>query len=129
VSELDIPPVAKGVACVDFDGTLFKWGDLYAMTDPLPGAVKFMKELKRRGWRIIIFTSRLSPTWWNAEGFTTEERRAQRRYVEEALERHDIPYHAVTSEKIPASMYIDDKAIEFSASKGGWKAIHERVFG
>lgn len=129
VQDRDVPPVARGVVCVDFDGTLFSWGELHVTKPPFPGAVAFMKKLREEGWRIVIFTSRMSKTWWDAEGFTPVERRKQRTWVRRALRINQIPYDLITSEKVPASMYIDDKAIEFDINNGGWEAVHRRVFG
>ena len=48
--KVDIPPVAHNVICVDFDGTIFQWGDIYARTPPFNGCVEVMRELRKRGW-------------------------------------------------------------------------------
>jgi hypothetical protein len=125
VHDSDIPPVARGVMCLDFDGTLFKWGELHADTPPLPGAVEFAQEAKRQGWTIVIFTSRMSPTWWLAEGWNLKDSlNTQLTAVKERLERHGIPYDRITCEKVPASFYIDDKAIRF---EDNWAELREKI--
>lgn len=126
----NIPPVAHKVICIDFDGTIFKWGDLHAKSDPFVGVVDFMRALKKDGWTIVIFTSRLSPTWWDAEGFDMSQAFAdQTAWVKQRLDNFGIPFDRITAEKIPAEYYIDDKAIEFTGSDWAWRDIRKRVLG
>lgn len=122
------PPVADKVICVDFDGTIFAWGDLYEKTPPLPGAVDFMRALKQQGWTIVIFTSRMSPTWWAAEGKDLKQERIfQSSFIEKRLGDYGIPWDRITAEKVPAEYYIDDKAIEYEGNTFSWKQIAERI--
>jgi hypothetical protein len=121
------PPVAKGLISVDFDGTLFQWGDLHDDTYPFEGAVEFMQGLKAAGWTIIIFTSRMSPTWWKSEGWDPKvAARVFESSTAARLDQYDIPYDIITAEKIPCEYYIDDKAIRF---EGDWDAISRRILG
>lgn len=122
----NVPPVARNVICVDFDGTLFEWGGLNDLhTRPFDGAVAFMHKLRVLGFKIVIFTSRMSPTWWLDECDNDTSKAAyfgkeQRAFVEAVLEKHKIPYDDITDEKVPAMYYIDDRAIQF---KGNWKEL------
>lgn len=107
------PPVADNVAAVDFDGTIAPWGDLFGFPEPLPGAVEAIKRLKDAGFTVVIFTSRLSPTWHQAEGWNhAEATRQQVGYIREYCERYGIDADGVTAEKIPAEVYLDDKAVK-----------------
>lgn len=124
----NIPPVAHMVACIDFDGTIFEWGDLEAKTPPFPGAVECIQALKEAGYRIVILTSRMSPTWWRHEGmdeFYAEDQQWQ--FVKNRLEAFDIPFDRITCEKVPAEFYIDDKAVEFTGHKNSWYIISKRI--
>lgn len=110
------PPVADGVVCVDFDGTIAPWGDLFGFPEPLPGAKAFLDGLREKGFTIVIFTSRLSTVWHNHEG--RDPARGifeQIEYLRKYFEKYDLPADSVTAEKIPAVAYIDDKAIEFAS--------------
>lgn len=129
------PPVADKVICVDFDGTLFPWGEFHSDAPPLDGAVEFMKALRDAGWKIVIFTSRMSQTWWRGEGWLSvmpdphdipelEEEWAAS--VMDRLDKWGIPWDGVTAEKVPAEYYIDDKAIRF---ENNWPEIQRRVLG
>lgn len=119
------PPVARGVVCVDFDATLFPWGMLDADDPPFDGAVDALRAFKDAGYTIIIFTSRLSPTWHRAEGWDALASYAHwYKVCADRLDKWGIPWHDITAEKVPAVAYIDDKAIEF---KNDWPEIQARV--
>lgn len=116
-------PDAKGVLCVDFDGTIVPWGPLMDYkSEALPGAVEAVNKMAADGWRIIIFTSRLSRSWHRASGENAKE---QRKYVADTLKRLGVRYDKITAEKVPAEAYIDDRAIEFDGTN--WKEISERI--
>lgn len=111
-------PVAHNVIAVDFDSTLVFWQAIdYEHTEALPGAKEAVNELYDLGYKIVIFTSRLSPTWHESSGEDGEE---QLRYVQSTLERLGIKYHYVTGEKVPAIAYLDDKAINYN---GDWSKV------
>lgn len=108
------PPVADGVICVDFDGTITEWGNpLFAYPEPQEGAVKFIKFLKDKGYKVYIFTSRLSSVWHASEGRDPATGIwEQVEYLRKYCEKYGIDVDGATAEKIPAMAYIDDKAIE-----------------
>jgi hypothetical protein len=119
-----LPPYPhKGTVAVDFDATLVKWDALDAYHEkPIQGARNAMHLLRALGYKIVVFTSRLDPTWLLQSGNDYE---TQYRYVTGTLRRLDIPFDYATGEKIPAEGYIDDKAITFS---GNWeKALRALV--
>lgn len=117
-------PLAAGVACIDFDGTLFPFGELFAYNDPEPGAAEALRALKAAGWTIVIFTSRFSRRWITGEGVSFA---AQAGYVRHQLKAHNIPFDEITAEKVPAEVYIDDRAIGYSS--GQWPQIAEMLTG
>jgi predicted phosphatase len=122
----NLPPVAQKVICVDFDGTIFPWGEINASEPPFPHAVEVIKRMKQKGWTVIIFTSRMSPTWWNAEGWNLKEAmQEQLGIVQARLAAWDIPYDRITCEKVPAAAYIDDRAIHFDPSNG-WAELEAK---
>ena len=124
----DIPPVAEKVICVDFDGTLFQWGDLYEKKPPFQGAVDAMRAFKKAGFTIVILTSRLSPTWWEHEGMEFGKAlQIQTDFCTKRLNDFGIPFDRITAEKVPAEYYIDDKAIEFTGETFAWQNIARRV--
>ncbi len=89
----------KRTIALDFDGVLHRysqgWKDGSIYDDPVYGAVDACRELKRRGYELVVFTARRNediPDW---------------------LVRHGFPPMPVTNTKPPALFYIDDRAIRF----------------
>lgn len=113
------PPEAENVILIDFDNTISPWGHMFNFPEPFKGAGNFMHNLKSRGYRIGIFTSRLSPFWLNSIGHTDKQHRD---YIKEYGERYNIPFDFITAEKVPAIVYVDDKAITFN---GSWNEISD----
>jgi FMN phosphatase YigB (HAD superfamily) len=109
------PPMANKVVLIDFDGTLYPFGHMFNEPEPLEGAREFLVRLKEDGFKIGIFTSRLSPRWLKTEN---QDIQRHRRYIREILKRDKIPFDFMTAEKIPAEFYIDDKAVTFT---GDWE--------
>jgi len=100
---------------VDLDRTLHQysegWSDGTVYDPPIAGAREAMNELKERGYEIVIFSARTGkskPDW-----------KEQERMVREWLIKYDIPFDMITSEKLPAEFYIDDRAVRF---EGNWAA-------
>ena len=86
----------KLTICIDFDGVLnnykgYKENELYT---PRDGAKEFIDTLSET-YYIVIFTAR-----------PTDQ-------VREWLEKYDFKYDNVTDIKVPAVVYIDDRAIPF----------------
>lgn len=103
-----MPPQAKGLVMVDFDGTIVPWGELMGWKVPFDGVQEAMADMREAGYRIGIFTSRMS-TKWCLEARTTLT--IQHAYVSEILQAHGIPYDFITGEKLPAMAYFDDMAV------------------
>lgn len=106
------PPVARKVALIDFDGTLFDFGEIYGPKKPTKGAAKAVRDLKKAGYRIVICTSRLSKAWHYSEGWPHREAVKQNKdYILDVCTANSIPVDDITAEKIPAEVFFDDKAV------------------
>jgi len=122
-------PIPSGkVICVDFDGTLFEWGELMEKTAPFVGAVEALRAFKKAGYEIIILTSRMSPTWWKDAGMKPmQAMKTQMTWIMSRLDAFGIPYDRITAEKVPARWYIDDRAIGFQGRTFDWNEIRNKV--
>lgn len=130
VSSPTHPPVAEKVAGADFDGTIAPWGAMFSFPEPLPGAVEAINRLKAAGYTVVIFTSRLSPTWHEAEGWDHYEATLEQvKYIRDYCEKYGIVADAVTAEKIPCEVYLDDKALGVSRSTTILDAVNEFLGG
>lgn len=124
------PPSAARRVLVDFDKTIRPWGELVSYVAPLPGAIEAMRALSAAGYEVVILTSRLSPTWWQAEA----ERRGldvdtfgsqQTAYVLDYLTHWSIPFARITAEKMPALAFFDDTAVRVSAEYPLARAVED----
>lgn len=114
---------------IDFDGTIHRfskgWHDGSIYDPPVEGCRETLKELKRLGHEIILYTCRLNPGPFEGDTRTTEERREA---LYEWLNRHGfslIVNELWTFEGKPyADLYIDDKAITFT---GNWAKTLETI--
>ena len=88
----------------DFDGVIHKyskgWQDGKIYDEPVPGIKEVINEL-HKDYDIYVVTTRARDL-------------GQQYQVEEYLKEHGIEFDCVTSIKIPASVYIDDRAITFN---------------
>jgi hypothetical protein len=88
--------------CIDFDGVLAQysgWKGPDCLGDPMPGALDFVKRLKER-FNVIILSTRNEEcikVWCDDHGFTEY-----------------IAY--ITDHKLPATVYVDDRAVQFSGN-------------
>lgn len=123
------PPLANKTALVDFDATIAPWGPLFEQKAPHPEIKVAMQALIDAGYRVLIFTSRMSKTWLKAEaeerGYWSVEAffDANLNYVKNYLDTYGIPYDQITAEKVPAEVYFDDKAVRVTADDLAEKMI------
>lgn len=111
----------KKTICVDFDGVIaqydgFKGNDIFG--DPIDGVQSAMEVLKKKGFTIIIFTTRTASSklkkYLNDNHITYD-------YINE---NPDQPKGSNSGKPI-ADIYLDDRAICF---KGNWKKEFEKAF-
>lgn len=89
----------------DFDGVIHSYVSGWKGADVIPdppvvGIAEVMKILMDDGYRIVIFSTRAG----SAGGVL-----AMTNY----LNHYDIPYHEITDSKPMATVYVDDRAIQF----------------
>jgi len=97
--ELDHPRTI----CVDFDGVLSKITefDPTHSGEPIDGAIDALHMLVDRGYDVVILSSRAS----TLDG---------QNHIEDWLDQYGAPANLrVTSVKVPAEIYLDDRAVQF----------------
>ena len=112
----------KKAICVDLDGTIIDykqgWKSSSYFGEIVPGAKEALKDLKSKGWHIIIFTTR-----------------GENEEVENFLKRNDLIFDYINENpdnpegtgkiKPYADIYIDDKAINFD---GDWSKALSKIY-
>ena len=115
----------KNVIALDFDGVIHKNsngffnGTIY--DDPLDGAIKSIKEIKNKGYKIVIYTCKANSKRPLVGGKTGIQ------LVWEWLDKHGIKecIESVVAEKPNALCYIDDKGIRFENWQKTMEIINE----
>lgn len=102
------PEGERYTVAVDFDGVIHSYTSPWAGPDVIPdppveGAMEWLQEMMEH-FEMVIFTTRAK---------TLAGRWAVRRYIEENADWPEALSLRVTSEKIPALMYIDDRGWRF----------------
>ena len=99
--------------CIDIDGVVagFKGeGDTYADVLPIPGAIERLRDFKKSGHYIILYTARHMKTCNGNVGLVTARVGG---ITLDWLKRHEIPYDEIHFGKPWADVYIDDNAFRF----------------
>lgn len=86
-----------------------------------PACREALCRFRADGYRLVIFTSRLSPSWLAESGHTARE---QRDFIAWYMAEYDLPYDEITAEKVRARYYIDDCAVHFG---GDWGKTAEGI--
>jgi len=101
---------------IDFDGVIHSYsrgwqgGEIY--DPPVEGTHEALTELRAKGWKIYIFSTRTNKIYHKNDHPPQEER------MKTYLEEHGIPYDKIWSFGKPmADIYLDDRALNF---RGKW---------
>jgi hypothetical protein len=101
----------KKVICFDFDGVIHRysngWQNGKVYDPPMEGAINGIKDLQKKGYKIVICTCRDGDFLENAKLWLSE---------------NEIKDVELTNIKPKAIAYIDDKGIRFT----DWKDILNR---
>lgn len=95
---------------IDFDNFIAETSGYpdYNILSPIKGAVEFLQQLEKDGWKIIIHTAR---PWADYEK------------IEKWLYFHNAPHRRIVCGKLLAKYYLDDRNIPFESFDEMYKKI------
>jgi capsule biosynthesis phosphatase len=88
---------------------------------PIPNSIETLRDLKNRGYTLIIHTARGMGTYNNDVESVKTNRLPE---IIEWLKKWNVPFDEIIVGKPNVDFFIDDKAIEF---KDNWKEINVRL--
>lgn len=95
--------------CFDLDGTLCR-GIPYEKAEPYEWASGYLKELKKKGHTVIIYTARKMSTYNGNIGLVNKKTAL---LTLNQLEEWDFVYDEIYFGKPAADIYIDDKGLRY----------------
>ena len=113
---------------IDFDGVIHRysrgWQDGSIYDEPVEGAREALARLHRQ-FRVVILTTRVNPDMRDP----APQRAAMRRWLQHHGFREGEHYDAITHVKVPALVYIDDRALHFTGWAEALAIFDERLGG
>lgn len=96
---------------VDLDGTVAQntGHPDYKLTKPIEGARDTLRDFKKEGWKIIVYTAR---PWSEYE------------LIENWLNKNHIPHRRIVCGKLLVKWMIDDRNLEFD---GDWDKVRKKI--
>jgi len=111
---------ANRTICIDFDRVIHpydEWEGGKLNSDPVPGAMEALVKLCQTGFHVVILTSRVMVH----PGEGPEEAERHRWEILKWIQAR-LPFGMplpleITSEKVPAVLYLDDRGMRFTSWK------------
>lgn len=99
-------------------------------TEFMPGFVRNMKRLHDAGWKLTVFSSRLSP--WDPFTFRRrppEVLSGEFQYVRDMLDRVGLTYIDIWMKegKPGGDVYVDDKAERYTGTVKAWDRVTDKI--
>lgn len=110
------------IIAVDFDGTIVE-DDYPRIGAERPCACEVLRQLKREGYILILWTCRTGNELAAAIAFCKEEG-VRFDAVNENLRSEIVRYHGSNPRKVGASMYIEDRG---HAELPGWEELYKII--
>lgn len=107
---------------LDFDRTLSYFdGDINKMPTLIPEMVIKLKKWLELGYKVSIFTARVSPEGKDGKLRETDFTKQQRKLIQKSLSQNEIPDLEITCIKSGKfTHFVDDKAVPVEPNKGKW---------
>jgi hydroxymethylpyrimidine pyrophosphatase-like HAD family hydrolase len=105
------------IAAIDFDGVIKPTVEGNRYAPPTPECVETLRALKAAGWKLVLWTCRAGR---NLKAATNYLERYGLFELFDAVNENVHPLRYKTSQKVVATVYIDDRVI---GGFPGWDAV------
>ena len=117
-------------AIIDWDGTAVPamWPE--QPTEFMPGFVQAMHRLHEAGWKIVIFSARLSPyDPWTSRKRPAAHHAQEFQYIRHMLDEAGLTFVDIWRKegKPGGSVYVDDKAERYNGRPGSWRRVTDKI--
>lgn len=109
------------IAAIDFDGVIKPTVESNKYEPPEPECIKTLHELKKAGWKLILWTCRAGRNLKIATNYLEKHNIL---YLFDAINDNVHPVLYKTSQKIIATVFIDDRVI---GGFPGWDAVRKEL--
>jgi hydroxymethylpyrimidine pyrophosphatase-like HAD family hydrolase len=109
------------IAAIDFDGTIKPAVEGNKYPPPKPECQKVLCELKKQGWKLVLWTCRAGRNLKAALNYLEKYGLLE---LFDAVNDNIHPMRYKTSQKIVATIYIDDRVI---GGFPGWEAVRREL--
>lgn len=109
------------IVAIDFDGTIKPAEESNNYAPPSQACIDTLRDLKANGWKIILWTCRAGRNLKAATNYLEKHNILE---LFDAINDNIHPTRYKTSQKIIASVYIDDRVI---GGFPGWGAVRREL--
>ena len=96
----------------------------------MPGFIRSMKRLHEHGWKVTIFSARLSPyDPWTSKRRDPAIVAGEFAYVRDMLDQAGLTFVDIWRKegKPGGSVYVDDKAERYNGRPGSWDRVTDKI--
>mgnify|MGYP000939219213 CR=1 FL=1 len=109
------------IAAIDFDGTIKPTEQSNLYEPPTVDCINTLKDLKDDGWKLVLWTCRAGRNLTAAKNYLSRHGILE---LFDGINENVQPMKYKTSQKIVASVYIDDRMI---GGFPGWEAVRAEL--
>lgn len=109
------------IAAIDFDGTIKPAAEGNSYPSPEPECYAVLCDLKSSGWKLVLWTCRAGRNLKAATNYLEKHGLLE---LFDAVNENIHPMRYKTSQKIVATVYIDDRVI---GGFPGWEAVRKEL--
>ncbi len=109
------------IVAIDFDGTIKPTVQSNLYDPPTTECINTLRDLKENGWKLVLWTCRAGRNLTAAKNYLSKYEILD---LFDGINENVQPMRYKTSQKIVATIYIDDRMI---GGFPGWETVREKL--